>query len=72
LRHLVRDIDQTIERHVPASDTVLRLLTAYLDALCAVENVAEPSIAGVRVADLVASVLREKPAGNQSGESPSL
>jgi hypothetical protein len=31
----MRDIDQTSERDVPASDTALRLLTAYLDALFA-------------------------------------
>jgi hypothetical protein len=36
-----------IERHVPASDAALRLLTARLYALFAVENVAEPALAGV-------------------------
>jgi AraC-like DNA-binding protein len=70
LRHLVHGIDQTIERHVPASDPALRLLTAYLDALFAVENVAEPALAGVHVGDLVASVPRPKPAGGPSSDEP--
>lgn len=42
-------------------------MTAYLDALFAVENVAEPALAGVPVADLVASVLRPEPAGDEPG-----
>ena len=61
LRHLVPDIEETIERHVRAEDPALRLLVAYLEALFALDEVAEPALAGVHVADLAASVLRPRP-----------
>ena len=57
LRHLVRDVERTIERHIPASDPPLRLLTGYLETLFALDEVTEPELAGVHVADLVASAL---------------
>jgi AraC-like DNA-binding protein len=57
LRHLVRDVERTIERHIPASDPPLRLLIGYLEALFALDEVTEPELAGVHVADLVASAL---------------
>jgi AraC-like DNA-binding protein len=57
LRHLVRDIDQTIERHIPASNPALRLLAGYLETLFALDDIAEPELAGIHIADLVASAL---------------
>ncbi len=57
LRHLVRDIEQTIERHIPASNPTLRLLTGYLETLFALDDIAEPELAGIHIADLVASAL---------------
>lgn len=57
LRHLVRDIEQTIERHIRADDPALRLLTGYLETLFGLGEIAEPELAGVHVADLVASAL---------------
>lgn len=57
LRHLVRDIDRAIERHIPASNRMLRLLVGYLETLFALDDVTEPELAGVHLADLVASAL---------------
>jgi AraC-like DNA-binding protein len=57
LRHLVRDVEQTIERHIPASDPTLRLLAGYLETLFSLPEIAEPALAGVHVADMVASLL---------------
>jgi AraC-like DNA-binding protein len=57
LRHLVRDIEQTIERHIVASNPALRLLVGYLETLFALDEVTEPELAGVHIADLVASAL---------------
>lgn len=57
LRHLVRDIERTTERHILASHPALRLLAGYLDTLFSLDDIAEPELAGVHVADLVASAL---------------
>jgi AraC-like DNA-binding protein len=57
LRHLVRDIEQTIERHIVASNPALRLLVGYLETLFALDEVTEPELAGVHIADLVTSAL---------------
>jgi AraC-like DNA-binding protein len=57
LRLLVRDIDATIERHIPASNPALRLLVGYLETLFALDHVHQPALAGVHIADLVASAL---------------
>lgn len=57
LRHLVRDIEQTTERHIPASNPALRLLVGYLATLFALDDITEPELAGVHIADLVASAL---------------
>jgi len=57
LRHLVRDIDQTVERHIAASNPALRLLVGYLATLFALDDITDPELAGVHIADLVASAL---------------
>jgi AraC-like DNA-binding protein len=57
LRHLVRDVERTIELHLRADGPALRMLVGYLETLFALEDVAEPALAGVHVADLVASAL---------------
>ena len=57
LRHLVSEIESTIERVIPASNATLRLLAGYLDTLFALEDIDEPELAGVHIADLVASAL---------------
>jgi AraC-like DNA-binding protein len=57
LRHLVRDVDRTIERHIAASNPALRLLVGYLATLFALDDIAEPELAGIHIADLVASAL---------------
>ena len=57
LRHLVRNIDQTVERHIPASNPTLRLLVGYLETLFTLDEVAEPELAGLHIADLAASAI---------------
>jgi AraC-like DNA-binding protein len=57
LRHLVRDIDGSIEQRIPAAHPTLRLLVGYLETLFSLDEVNEPELAGVHVADLVASAL---------------
>lgn len=59
LRHLVRDIDKPVERQIPTANPALRLLTSYL--LFSLDEVAEPELAGVHVADLVASAIGARP-----------
>jgi hypothetical protein len=51
LRHLVRDVEQ----HIVASNPALRLLVGYLETLFALDEVTEPALAVVHIADLVAS-----------------
>jgi AraC-like DNA-binding protein len=57
LRHLVRDIDGLVEQRIPASHPTLRLLVGYLETLFSLDEVNEPELAGVHVADLVASAI---------------
>src|SRR6266852_4190591 len=57
LRHLVRNIEQTVERHIPASNPTLRLLVGYLETLFTLDDVAEPELAGLHIADLAASAI---------------
>lgn len=57
LRHLVLDIDGPMERKVPASNPSLRLLLGYLETLFALDEIPEPELAGLHVADLVATIL---------------
>jgi AraC-like DNA-binding protein len=57
LRLLIRDIDAVIERHIPASNAALRLLVGYLETLFALDDLDQPELAGVHIADLVASAL---------------
>jgi AraC-like DNA-binding protein len=57
LRHLVADIDAPVERRIPATHPTLQLLAGYLATLFSLDEVEEPELAGVHVADLVASVI---------------
>jgi AraC-like DNA-binding protein len=57
LRHLVRNVEQTIEQHIPAEGAALRLLTGYLETLFALDDIVEPELAGMHVVDLVASAI---------------
>jgi AraC-like DNA-binding protein len=57
LRHLIRDVEQTIERHIPASNSALRILGGYLETLFTLDDIVEPDLTGVHIADLVASAL---------------
>jgi AraC-like DNA-binding protein len=57
LRHLVSDIDAPVERRIPAAHPTLRLLAGYLMALFSLDEVENPELAGVHVADLVASAI---------------
>lgn len=61
LRHLVRDIDKPVERQIPAANSALRLLISYLETLFSLDEVAEPRLAGVHIADLVASAIGAQP-----------
>lgn len=61
LRHLVRDIDKPVERQIPAANSALRLLISYLETLFSLDEVAEPGLAGVHIADLVASAIGAQP-----------
>jgi AraC-like DNA-binding protein len=60
LRHIVPDIEQAIERPIRAADPALRLLVGYLEALFALEDIADPELAGIHIADLVGSALVER------------
>jgi AraC-like DNA-binding protein len=57
LRHLLREGDAVIERHIPASNPSLRLLAGYLETLFALDDIQNPELAGVHIIDLVASAL---------------
>ena len=69
LRHLLPDLDALAERVIPADDPALRLLVGYLDVLLGLDDIHEPALAGVHVADLVASLLgcRGRPEGVEEG-----
>src|SRR5712691_6345074 len=62
LRHLVRDIEQTIERHIPASNPTLRLLTGYLETLFVLDAIAQsagdPDLAPAQVAGALGMSVR--------------
>ncbi|HEY6255550.1 MAG TPA: helix-turn-helix domain-containing protein [Xanthobacteraceae bacterium] len=68
LRHLVRGIEQPIERHIPALHPMLRLLTGYLEALFALDEIADPELAGMHIADLVASALCARRTGGEPND----
>lgn len=57
LRHLVSGIEKSIERVIPAGNAMVRMLAGYLETLFALEEIDEPALAGVHIADLVASVI---------------
>jgi AraC-like DNA-binding protein len=57
LRHLLPDGDAIIERYIPASSQSLRLLAGYLETLFALDDIADPELAGVHIIDLIASAL---------------
>lgn len=57
LRHLLPDLDTLAERVIAADDPGLRLLAGYLDVLFGLDDLHEPELAGVHVADLAASLL---------------
>ena len=57
LRHLVSDIESTVERLIPATNPALRLLAGYLDTLFTLEEIDDPALAGIHIADLVAGAL---------------
>jgi AraC-like DNA-binding protein len=57
LRHLIRDVEQTIEQYIPASNSALRILGGYLETLFTLDEIVEPGLSGVHIADLVASAL---------------
>ena len=61
LRHLVRDIDKPVERRISAANPALRLLVGYLETLFGLEGIDEPELAGIHVADLVASAIGARP-----------
>ncbi len=68
LRHLVRDVERTIELHIPADGPALRLLTGYLETLFGLDCIAQPELAGVHVADLVASALSAQDAPSEADD----
>jgi AraC-like DNA-binding protein len=60
LRHMAPDIEQAIARPIRAADPALRLLIGYLEALFALDDIADPELAGIHLADLVGSALVER------------
>lgn len=69
LAPLLRGFDGAVDSQVGAADPALRLLVGYLDTLFALETIADPALAGIHVADLLAGAIArgEADAGRAAG-----